>query len=169
MKMSTRILVAYASPHGSTAEIAQAIGKQLHSAGYSVDVMEFKSVSSPDGYQAVVIGGPFYMGKLVGDVGKFIGKNSDALTKVPVAAFGVGVTPVGKDPTAVGNATKKLHEALAPLKPVAVTIFAGKVDREKLSFFQKFIVGRVHAPVGDFRDWAAITAWAIELPPKMGI
>ena len=169
MKMSTRILIAYASPHGSTAEIAQAVGKQLRSAGNSVDVKELISVSSPESYNAVVIGGPFYMGKLVSEVGKFIGKNSDALTKIPVAAFGVGIAPVGKDPTAIGNATKKLYEALAPIKPVAVTIFAGKVDREKLSFFQKFIVGRVHAPVGDFRDWAAINAWAIELPPKMGI
>jgi menaquinone-dependent protoporphyrinogen oxidase len=169
MIMSARILVAYASPHGSTAEIAEAVGKQLQSAGYSVDVRELNSVSSPEDYKAVIIGGPFYMGKIVGDVGKFIGRNRDALAKVPVAAFAVGVAPVGKDPAAIGNAMKKLHEAFVPLVPVAETIFAGKIDLEKLSFFQKFIVGRVHAPVGDFRDWAAITAWAIELPAKLGV
>ena len=32
--MSARILVAYVSPKGSTAGIAQAIGKELESAGY---------------------------------------------------------------------------------------------------------------------------------------
>jgi menaquinone-dependent protoporphyrinogen oxidase len=55
--MSTRILVAYASPGGSTAEIAQAVGKELQSAGYGIDVIEMKSVSSLEGYNAVVIGG----------------------------------------------------------------------------------------------------------------
>lgn len=41
-----RILVAYASKKGSTAEIAQAIGKELQGAGHLVDVTEMKSVSS---------------------------------------------------------------------------------------------------------------------------
>ena len=95
--MSTRILVAYVSPRGSTAEIAQAVGRELQSAGHGVDVVEMKSVSSLEGYNAVVIGGPF-MGKVVGDVGKFIGRNRDALAKLPLAAFAVGVAPLGKDP-----------------------------------------------------------------------
>ena len=167
--MSARILVVYVSPGGSTAGIAQAVGKELQSAGYGVDVVEMKSVSSLKGYNAVVIGGPFSMGKVVGDVEKFIGRNRDALVKLPFAAFAVGTAPLGKDPADRDNAMKKLQKTLEPLQPVAVTIFAGKVDLEKLSFFQKLIVGRVHAPVGDFRDWAAIVSWAIELPAKLGV
>jgi menaquinone-dependent protoporphyrinogen oxidase len=109
------------------------------------------------------------MGKVVGDVGKFIGRYRDVLTKLPVAAFSVGVAPVGKDPTAIDNAMKIFRKALAPLEPVAETIFAGKVDLAKLSFFQKWMVGKVNAPVGDFRDWDAIARWAKELPGKMGV
>ena len=56
--MSGRILVAYASRKGSTASIAQAIGKELTSEGYAVDVSEMKSVTSLEGYNAVVIGVP---------------------------------------------------------------------------------------------------------------
>ena len=74
--MSARILVAYVSPKGSTAGIAQAIGKELLSAGYGVDVVEMKTVSSLEGYNAVVIGAPLYMGKVVGDVKKFSGSTS---------------------------------------------------------------------------------------------
>jgi len=44
--MSGRILVAYASRKGSTAKIAQAIGKELTSEGYAVDISEMKSVTS---------------------------------------------------------------------------------------------------------------------------
>lgn len=167
--MPPRVLITYASPKGSTAEIAQAIGKELQSAGYGIDVIEIKLVTSLEGYNAVVIGGPFYMGNVVGDIRKFVGKNRDALTKVPVAGFGVGVAPVGKNPTDIDNAIKKLYKNFEPLKPVAVTIFAGKLDPEKLSMFQKWMVGKVKAPIGDFRDWEAIASWAIELQKKLGV
>ena len=167
--MSTRILVAYVSPRGSTAGIAQSVGKELQLAGHSVDVIEMKSVSSLEGYNAVVIGGPFYMGKVIGDVGKFIGRNRDALAKLPLAAFAVGMAPLGKDPADTENAMKKLLKTLDPLQPVAVTIFAGKVDPSKLSFLQKWMVEKAKSPVGDFRDWNAIAAWAKELPGKMNV
>ena len=58
---------------------------------------------------------------------------------------------------------------LVPLTPVVMTIFAGSLDLIKLSWFQKWITEKVKSPVGDFRDWIAIAAWALELPAKMGI
>lgn len=36
------------------------------------------------------------MGKVVGDVGKSVGKFQDILSKIPVAGFGVGVAPEKK-------------------------------------------------------------------------
>jgi menaquinone-dependent protoporphyrinogen oxidase len=167
--MAERILVAYASRKGSTAEIAQAVGKELQSAGYSVDVVEMNTISSLAGYNAVVIGGPLYMGKVVGDVGKFVGKHREALVKLPVAAFTVGVAPVSKDPVQIDNAMKILHTSIAPLQPIAETVFAGRVDPTKLSFIQRWMIGKVKSPVGDFRDWDAIARWARELPGKMGV
>ncbi len=167
--MAARILVAYASPKGSTAEIAQAVGKELQSAGHSVEVSEMKTVSSLEGYHAVVIGGPMYMGKVVGDVGKFVGRHRDPLMTLPVAAFTVGLAPVSKDPVEIDNTMKALHTAVAPLQPVAEAVFAGRVDLAKLSFIQRWMVNKVKSPVGDFRDWDAIASWARELPGKMGV
>ncbi len=164
-----RILVAYVSKKGSTAEIAHAIGKELQVAGHLVDVTEMKSVLSLEGYNSVVIGGPFYMGSIMADVGKFIARYEVALKKVPVAAFAVGLAPLGKDPAERDNAMKKLQKTLEPLTPVAMTIFAGRLDLTKLSWFQKWITEKVKSPVGDFRDWTAIAAWARELPAKMGV
>jgi menaquinone-dependent protoporphyrinogen oxidase len=162
------ILVAYASKKGSTAEIAQAIGKELQAAGHLVDVMEMMSVSSLEGYNSVVIGAPFYIGNIT-DMGKFIIRYRDALKKVPVAAFAVGLAPLGKDPADRDNAMRKLQKTLEPLAPVTTTIFAGRLDLTKLSWFQKWITERVKSPVGDFRDWTAIAAWARDLPAKMGV
>ncbi len=166
--MSARFLVAYASLRGSTAEIAQAVGKELQSAGYGVDVVEMRSVSSLESYHAVVVGEPVYMGR-VGNIGKFVSRHCNSLKLLPVAAFGVGIAPVEKKPGAVENEMKILHKALSPLEPVAETIFAGKVELEKLSFLQKWMIGKVKSPVGDFRDWSAIARWAKELPGKMGV
>ncbi|MGD0081234.1 MAG: flavodoxin domain-containing protein [Methanoregula sp.] len=163
------ILITYASKKGSTAEIAQAIGKELQAAGHAADVVETGTVASLAGYNAVVIGGPMYMGRMVSDVGKFVKRHRDELTKVPVAGFIVGLAAVSKDPAGIAWAEKALHASLAPLKPVAETIFAGRLDPAKLSWFQNWITKKVKSPVGDFRDWAAIGAWAQELPGKMGI
>jgi hypothetical protein len=59
-KPMARILVAYATKKGSTTEIAQVIGKELL-VNHIVDVEEMGSVTSLDGYNAVIIGGPMYM------------------------------------------------------------------------------------------------------------
>ena len=83
---------------GSTAEIAQAIGKELQAAGHTADVAEVGTVASLAGYNAVVIGGPMYMGRMVGDVGKFVKQHRNDLAKVPVAGFVVGLAKVMKDP-----------------------------------------------------------------------
>ena len=64
-------------------------------------------------------------------------------------------------------AEKALHAALDPLRTVAETVFAGRLDPEKLSWFQWLAVQKAKSPVGDFRDWAAIAAWARDLPGKM--
>ncbi len=163
-----RILVAYATKHGSTAEIAQAIRKELLAAGHIIDVMEMGTVASLEGYNAVIIGGPMYLGKMVG-AGKFVGRLADELKKLPVAAFIVGISPVSKDPTSMEYTEKALHAALSPLQPVVEAMFAGRLDPAGLSWLENWMTKKAKSPVGDFRDWTAIAAWARELPAKMGI
>jgi menaquinone-dependent protoporphyrinogen oxidase len=92
--MAARILVAYATRKGSTAEIAQAIGSKLNSEEYTVDVSEMKSITSLKGYNAVVIGAPVYTGKVSGDVTAFVATNKDELVRLPVAGFVTGIAPV---------------------------------------------------------------------------
>jgi len=162
--MTARILVAYASRRGTTVEIAQAVGKELVSAGLTVDVADMKTVTTVEGHNAVIIGAPLYMGSIVKDAGKFVGQYRDQLAKLPVAAFAVGMAPASNDAKKVEESMKALHASLAPLMPVAATMFAGRLDLEKLSFIQRKMTEFVKAPVGDFRDWNAIAAWAKELP-----
>ena len=167
--MTGHILVAYASRKGSTAGIAQAIGRELQSAGHSVDVIEMKTVSTLAGYDAVVTGAPVYMGKVDKDISKFVAKNRARLASIPVAAFAVGIAPVAPQIEPVGKVQEDLAKALSPIKPVALTVFAGKLDPDKMSFIERNMISLMKVPTGDFRDWDAIAAWARELPGKMGM
>ena len=164
-----RILVAYASKKGSTTEIAQAIGKELQASGHVVDVADMGTVTSRSGYNAVVIGAPMYMGKMMSDAGKFVRRHYKGLGKLPVAGFIVSLAPVTKEPVDGEYAQKALRASLAPLQPVAETVFAGRLDPSKLSWLQKWMIEKAKSPVGDFRDWTAIAAWARELPGKMKV
>jgi len=161
-----RILVAYASWAGSTKEIAATVGKELDAAGHAADVREMGEVTGLSGYNAVVIGAPMYMGRMVGTK-KFVRRYRAILETMPIAGFAVCLAAAGNDPSAIELMHKTLKNSLAPLNPVAVTLFAGKLDPARLSWFQRWIVHRVKAPVGDFRDWMAISIWARGLPDLM--
>jgi menaquinone-dependent protoporphyrinogen oxidase len=165
--MGSRVLVAYASRNGSTAEIAQAIGKELRLAGLETTVSDLNSVTELEGYNAVVIGGPLYMGKVVSEVGKFIGRHTKTLGKKPVAVFAVGTSLLSPDPAQKENARRALRSAVSPLIPIVETVFAGKLDPSKLPFFQRKITEMVKAPVGDFRDWDAIAEWARDIAGRL--
>ena len=167
--MSARILVAYATRNGSTAEIAQAIGRELTNTGHAVDVAEIKNISKLAGYTAIVIGGPLYMGSVDSAVGKFVGKYHEQLLKLPVAAFVVGLAPKNPDPGAVEMAMAALRKSLGPVTPVSSILFAGNLDPAKVNFVMRKFLEMAKIPAGDFRDWGAIAAWALELPVKMGI
>ena len=56
------ILVAYATKHGSTAEIAEAIGADLRERGHAVDVTSAHDVHDVSTYDAVVVGSAVYLG-----------------------------------------------------------------------------------------------------------
>ena len=167
--MTARILVAYASRKGSTAGIAQAIGKELTLEGYTVDVSELKSVTSLAGYNAVVIGAPVYTGKVTGDVAAFVSTNKDELSRVPVAGFVTGIAPVFPKTGEVKGFTDQLVTALSPVLPVAVTMFAGTLDAGKMNLVERSLTRLMKVPTGDFRDWDALAAWAKTLAGKMGV
>jgi len=162
--MSGHILVAYASRTGSTAEIAEAVAAELRKTGAEVDVREVSAVLSLAGYTAIVVGGPLYMGKVMAGIRKFVGRYAEELCHLPVAAFAVGTAPLSHNSAAMDTARRALRSAVAPVTPVAEIVFAGRVDPSKLSFLQKKLVSWVNSPVGDFRDWEAIAAWARGLP-----
>lgn len=167
--MAAHILVAYTTRKGSTAEVALAVAEELEKTGAVVTVADMTTVSSLEGFSAVVIGAPVYTGKVMRDVAAFAARHKNELLRVPVAGFVTGIAPVYPKTGDVSVFTGQIAEALAPVTPVAVAMFAGKLDAGRLSFIERGMTALLKVPTGDFRDWAAIAAWARELPAKMGI
>ncbi len=161
-----RILVAYATKHGSTVGVAEAVARELNEAGLEAGVAVLSTVDSLEGYDGVVLGAPLYMGAPL-DLAAFVARHQAALARVPVAAFAVGLTPAAPEPKPeqVEQARKALIDALSPVRPVAATLFAGALDPAKMGLAERAMTRLLKAPRGDFRDWNAIAAWVRTLVP----
>ncbi|MEJ2711561.1 MAG: flavodoxin domain-containing protein, partial [Anaerolineales bacterium] len=86
--MENKILVAYASQHGSTGEIAAAIAADLREAGLEVDLQLIRQVRTLEGYQAIVLGAPLYMFRWHKDALRFLARHRQTLASgLPVAVF----------------------------------------------------------------------------------
>ena len=114
--MSDKILIAYATEAGSTAEVAEAIGQELREAGAEVEVRLAKDVKDVSPYKAAIVGSAVRMGKLLSDATKFVKKNRKALSRVPVAYFVVCLTM--KDDTEENRRTVEAY--LEPVQLVEV-------------------------------------------------
>ena len=90
--MSNKILVAYASAAGSTAGVAEAIGKTLVESGAQVEVRPMKDVNDLAPYQAVVAGSAIRDGKWLPEAIQFVQNHQAALARKPFAAFLVCMT-----------------------------------------------------------------------------
>lgn len=152
------ILIAAASKHGSTHEIAAAIGEELRRAGHTVDVYNAKEAPSAAPYDAALIGSAVYAGSWLPEARSYVADNETALAGKPVWLFTSG--PLGaENPQPVGDPTQ-LPELLAESGARGHQIFVGKLEKDSLGFAEKLIVKAVKAPYGDFRDWQAIRGWA---------
>ena len=160
--MAKKILVAYGSKYGGTAEIAEEIGKVLKQEALEVDVFSADHASNPSKYDAFVIGSGVYAGMWRKEAVNFVKHNEKLLADKPVWIFSSGPTGEGdiKDLMSGWKYPGKIRPAIESIKPRDITTFHGVADPEKLSFFEKLILKMVKAPSGDFRNWDTITDWA---------
>jgi menaquinone-dependent protoporphyrinogen oxidase len=90
--MTHRILVAYASRAGSTADAAKVIGRSLVEGGAQVDVLPMKNVTDLTPYHGVVAGSAIHGGKWLPEAMQFIREHRAELASKPIAAFMVCIT-----------------------------------------------------------------------------
>ena len=159
-----RVLVAAASRHGSTAEIAKRIGEVLVEAGIEADVRLPGDVASVESYDAVILGSGVYAGRWLGAAREFVDREAAALSSRPVWLFSSG--PVG-DPAKPAAEPVDADAIRRRTSALDHRVFNGKLDRQALGFGERAIVLAVHAAEGDFRSWEAVTEWATEIATSL--
>jgi menaquinone-dependent protoporphyrinogen oxidase len=156
--MAPTILVAFATKHGSTREVAEVVAGRLREHDVRTDVLPAADVHGLEPYEAVVLGGALYAGRWHGDARRFLRRHRRALGDRPLAVFALG--PLTEKEEDMAGSRAQLDRALGTfeaLHPVAVAVFGGVVDPAKLRFPFS------HMPATDARDWERIRAWADEV------
>ena len=165
-----RVLVAYASRLGATREIARRIGEVLRTAEHVVTVQSVDDPVDVAAFDAVVLGSGVFAGHWHRPALDFVHRHRRELAARPTWLFSSG--PVGsialdhapKDPADVPELTQLVS-------PRGHRVFFGALDRSAvddsdLSRFERIIAKRF-VPEGDWRDWAAIEAWAADIAAQV--
>ena len=157
-----RVLIAFSSKYGATREIAESIGTVLEESGVKMDVLPAGDVGDVHAYGAVILGSAVYVGQWRQEAADFLKSHEQALSAIPVWLFSSGPTGEGNPKELMNGFT--FPEALMPvakrIAPKDIALFHGELNRSKLSIGERALVRMIKAPMGDFRDWDAIAAWA---------
>jgi menaquinone-dependent protoporphyrinogen oxidase len=165
--------VAYATRAGSTAGVAEAIGKTLTENGCLVEVRPMQEVADVSSYDAIVAGSAIQSKTWLPEAMQFLQAHRATLTRKPCAVFLVCMTlamPGGE------RYRPFVADFLQPVRgivgPVSEGLFAGALDISKIPSLWNRLKFRLSVMFGvwaegDHRDWNAIRAWADTLPPLL--
>ncbi len=157
-----KILVTYASKHGSTAEVGERIALALIERGIEADALRVQDVGDITRYDGVVIGSSVYFGRWTHDAVIFVERSRARLALRLVWLFSVG--PLGDQPR---TDPAEVAQFVRSLKAVDHHLFSGALDPHGLSFPERVIMKGVKAPTGDFRDWDEINSWAATIAQQV--
>ena len=161
-----RVLIAVASRHGSTREIAVALGQAIQesdagrAAGITAVVVPVERQPDAGRFDAVVVGSAVYAGRWLGSGRDYVTAQAAALRTRPVWMFSSG--PIGAPPYPSDEAYD-----VAPLTALvgarAHRTFPGRLETRLLHFGERAMVTAMRAPLGDFRDWSAVAGWGEDI------
>jgi menaquinone-dependent protoporphyrinogen oxidase len=158
-----KLLMGYASAHGSTREIAERLAVRIAAHGHTTDIRAMSGQPSLEAYDAVVLGSAIHDQKWLPEAVAFVHRNIEALAERPVWLFSVGM------PGALRGRARRLAMQEEPLviagfrdgvRPRDHHLFSGVVDRDDLSLSGRAVFRAMGGRYGDHRDWAEIDAWA---------
>lgn len=163
------VLVAFATSHGSTQEIAERIAIGLRRNGLAADarwVVESIDVAT---YDAVVLGSAVHGGLWLPEASQFAAQNSDLLRQRPIWLF--SVSTLGDEesmfPHAVADKLRTMRKEPGEITELREAVhsrehrnFAGVVTSSDWPVPGRAFFRMMGGRYGDHRNWLAIDAWA---------
>lgn len=165
-----KILVAYASKFGTTTQVAECIAQTLQQYNHQVDVIQVAQVDNIADYDAVIIGAAIHYDHWMTDAQAFVKTHQATLSTKPVACFFTCLAlskQTEKDQQQADTYRKKIANLNPHINPISIGCFAGAVKYQSMPFLFR-LVARVILSVmkvkeGDYRDWAVIRTWALDV------
>lgn len=159
-----RVLVSAGSKYGATGEIAEVIGLTLERSGLDADVVPPDQVKRVDTYDAFVLGSAVYAGHWLQASRTLVKAYAGELADKPVWLFSSG--PLGHPPKPEGDPADiaDITDEIAIRRHM---VFAGRLDKSRLSFMERAMVMALHAPEGDHRNWSEIRRFAKEIAAEL--
>jgi menaquinone-dependent protoporphyrinogen oxidase len=162
------VLVAYASKHGSTKEIAETVAEALRQSGLDADCKAVGDVKSLESYDGVVLGSAVYIRRWRGDARRFLRKHGKELSERPFWVFSSG--PVGEPREDEKGSSwlepPRIVEKVERLGAREHVVFGGRVPLDAHGPGRAM---RENTPpeYQDRRDWDEIRAWAAGIAAKL--
>jgi menaquinone-dependent protoporphyrinogen IX oxidase len=192
-----KILIAYATNAGSTADIAELVKANLSNKEIAADLKPIDEVEDLSSYDAVIVGAPMIVGWHRA-AKNFLKDHRTELATKPFACFLTAMSltrtretdidgiPVQVDPGLAQeprnpkwlspkelyalprNYIRPILKSAAPARPLGVGLFGGYLNLFTLSWPQRiFVLLAIRAKPGDIRDESFIKDWALNLRSQL--
>ena len=160
-----RVLVAYGSERGGTAEIAEWIGVALRDVGVVADVVAAALVRDVGGYDAVIVGGSVYGYRWHRDARRLVRRYARALGERPVWLFSSGPLDNSANEHDIPpvRGARRAAERVHAREHIT---FGGVLRRDAKGFPAAAMAERIG---GDYRDPALIRAWATAIAEALKV
>jgi menaquinone-dependent protoporphyrinogen oxidase len=171
-----RVLVAFASAHGSTEGIAAAIAERLREAGQVVELCPIDEVRSVAGLDGIVLGSAIHSGAWLPPAAAFVEEHAEQLSAQPLWLF--SVSSVGDTSSVFGRRVANVMRR-ARSEPAQVSAwrtrldvrghrnFAGVVERSHWGLGGTVFVRALGGTYGDHRDWSDVNRWAAQIATEL--
>lgn len=124
--LGVNVLVAYASKHGSTKEIAQYIGEEIEG---QVDIKNVNNVNDIN-YDYIVLGTPIYEQEPLPEMEDFIKKHKSRIKNKRKSVF--VVTSDNEEPDKRAKNIRKFTQTI-PGEIDTTSVFAGEIELDELN------------------------------------
>lgn len=169
-----KILVAYASVHGSTAEVAEEIGRVIRNRELDVTVAAVEAVESIEGYDIFILGSAIHAGMWLSEMSQFLERFGEALGDHPIYFFMTCIRVL--EPDGYEHCVEEYvnHDVLDQFNIREIKPLAGKLEMSAVDWDDRWTLAARYdgeRPPGsynnDFRDWNAIRTWASNLADQL--
>lgn len=173
-----KILVAYASAHGSTAEVAAFIGRVLDVYSVDVTVAHADTVKDISDYDVFLLGSAIHSSMWLPSLSQLMFRFEDQLREKPIYMWLNCIIVMEEGGEEKARNTYVWDEALTRLNLSRdqIAFFPGKLNWDEVDGDEKWVLSSRYEGKklpgqtrGDYRDWQAMAEWVHQVAKDLDL